>query len=79
MQCAKEIAAKPPVAILGTKQAVHYARDHTVDESLKQTGWLQSANWSNRHVMESVMAMKSKRAIDFPELATLQKFSEISL
>ena len=36
MQCAKEIAAKPPVAIWGTKQAVHYARDHSVDDALKQ-------------------------------------------
>lgn len=42
-------------------------------------GWLQSAIWSNRHVMESVMAMTSKRAGDFPELSILKKFSEISL
>lgn len=41
MQCAQEIAAKPPVAIWGTKQVIHYARDHSVDESLKQMGWLQ--------------------------------------
>ena len=31
LQCAHEIAAKPPVAIWGTKQAVHYARDHSVE------------------------------------------------
>ncbi|NBT93245.1 MAG: enoyl-CoA hydratase, partial [Betaproteobacteria bacterium] len=53
LQCAQEIASKPPVAIWGTKQAVHYARDHTVDESLKQMGWLQAAIWSNRHVGEA--------------------------
>jgi enoyl-CoA hydratase len=47
LQCAKEIAVKPPVAIWGTKQAIHYARDHSVDESLKQMDWLQSATWSN--------------------------------
>src|SRR6185312_2202281 len=29
LQCAKEIAAKPPVAIWGTKQVIHYARDHS--------------------------------------------------
>ena len=79
MQCAQEIAAKPPVAIWGTKQAVHYARDHSVDESLQQMGWLQGAIWSNRHVMEAVTAMKSKRAGDFPALAPLTSFSEISL
>ena len=79
LQCAQEIAAKPPVAIWGTKQAVHYARDHSVDESLQQMGWLQGAIWSNRHVMEAVTAMKSKRAGDFPALAPLTSFSEISL
>ena len=35
LQCAKEIASKPPVAIWGTKQAVNYARDHSVSDSLQ--------------------------------------------
>ena len=77
MQCAREIAAKPPVAIWGTKQAIHYARDHTVDESLAQMGWLQAAIWSNRHVGEAVTAMKSKRSGDFPALAALTPFREL--
>ena len=77
MQCAREIAAKPPIAIWGTKQAIHYARDHTVDESLAQMGWLQAAIWSNRHVGEAVTAMKSKRAGDFPALAALTPFREL--
>ena len=77
MQCAREIAAKPPVAIWGTKQAIHYARDHTVDESLAQMGWLQAAIWSNRHVGEAVTAMKSKRSGDFPALAPLTPFREL--
>ena len=38
LQCAKEIATKPPVAIWGTKQAVTYARDHSVEDSLRQMG-----------------------------------------
>jgi len=77
LQCAAEIASKPPVAIWGTKQAIHYARDHSVDESLKQMGWLQGAIWSNRHVMEAVTAMKTKRAGDFPTLKPLRSFSEL--
>ncbi len=77
LQCAAEIASKPPVAIWGTKQAIHYARDHSVDESLKQMGWLQGAIWSNRHVMEAVVAMKGKRAGDFPALKPLRSFSEL--
>ena len=77
MQCAREIASKPPIAIWGTKQAVHYARDHTVDESLSQMGWLQAAIWSNRHVGEAVGAMKAKRSGDFPPLATLTPFQDL--
>jgi enoyl-CoA hydratase len=77
MQCAREIASKPPIAIWGTKQAVHYARDHTVDESLSQMGWLQAAIWSNRHVGEAVTAMKTKRSAEFPQLATLTPFQDL--
>ena len=75
--CAAEIASKPPVAIWGTKQAIHYARDHSVDDALKQMGWLQGAIWSNRHVMEAVVAMKGKRAGEFPALQPLRAFSEL--
>ena len=77
LQCAAEIVAKPPVAIWGTKQAIHYARDHSVDDSLKQMGWLQGAIWSNRHVMESVKAMKTKGTGEFPELKTLTRFMDV--
>ena len=76
LQCAREIASKPPVAIWGTKQALHYARDHAVADSLRQMGLLQAAIWSNRHVGESVKAMGEKRAGEFPPLAPLVSFRE---
>lgn len=77
MQCAKEIAAKPPVAIWGTKQVIHYARDHSVDESLKQMGWLQGAIWSNAHVREAIVAAKEKRPAHFTALAPLVPFTDL--
>lgn len=77
LQCAQEIAAKPPVAIWGTKQVIHYTRDHTVDEALRQMGWIQGAIWSNAHVRESIAAMKAKRAGEFPPLAPLVSFREL--
>jgi len=79
LKCAAEIASKPPVAIWGTKQAIHYARDHSVDDSLKQMGWLQGTIWSNHHVMESVTAMKTKRPADFPALQPLKRFVDVGL
>lgn len=77
LQCAQEIAAKPPVAIWGTKQAIHYTRDHPVDDALRQMGWLQGAIWSNAHVRESIAAMKAKRPGEFPALAPLASFKEM--
>ena len=77
LQAAREIAAKPPVAIWGSKQAIHYARDHSVDDALRQMGWLQGAIWSNANVQEAVSAMKEKRAGSFPALEPLISFREI--
>ena len=74
MQCAREIAAKPPIAVWGTKQALHYARDHSTEDSLRQMGWLQAGIWSNRHVLEAVAAMKEKRQGDFSPLTPLVGF-----
>ncbi len=77
LQCAKEIASKPPIAIWGTKQAVTYARDHSVEDSLRQMGWLQGAIWSNAHVRESIAAMQAKRSGSFTPLSPLQSFKEL--
>lgn len=77
LQCAREIAAKPPVAVWGTKQAVHYARDHSVEDALRQMGWLQGTAWSTRHVHEAIAAMKEKRAAQYPALGALRRFSEL--
>jgi enoyl-CoA hydratase len=77
LQCAREIAAKPPVAVWGTKQVIHFARDHSVDDSLKQMGWIQGAIWSNAHVREAVASMKEKRAGSFPDLPALGSFRDL--
>jgi enoyl-CoA hydratase len=76
MQCAAEIAAKPPVAIWGTKQVIHYTRDHSTEDSLRQMGWVQGAIWSSDHVREAVTAQKEKRAGQFRDLDTLAGFGE---
>jgi enoyl-CoA hydratase len=76
MQAAKEIASKPPVAIWGTKQALHYARDHSTEDALKQMGWLQSGIWSNAHVKEAIAAFQAKRSAQFPGLAPLKSFND---
>jgi len=76
MQAAQEIASKPPIAIWGSKQALHYARDHSTADALQQMGWLQSGIWSNAHVQEAIAAFQSKRSGNFPALAPLQSFKD---
>ena len=77
LQTAQEVAAKPPIAIWGTKQALDFARDHSVQDSLRQMGWLQAGIWSNRHVMESVQAMQQKRAGAFADLLPERSFAKM--
>ena len=76
MQTAAEISAKPPVAIWGTKQAIHYTRDHSTEDALKQMGWLQAGIWSNAHVREAVSAMQQKRTGEFTPLTKLVSFKD---
>ncbi|HKB54554.1 MAG TPA: enoyl-CoA hydratase-related protein [Ramlibacter sp.] len=76
LKCAREIAAKAPVAIWGSKQAIHYARDHAVDDSLRQMGWVQGAIWSNANVGEAVRAQQEKRTGNFPDLQPLRQFHD---
>ena len=77
LQTAREIAAKPPAALWGSKQALNYARDHSVADSLQQMGWLQGVVWSGAQVREAVAAMQQKRPGQFAPLATLQRFMDI--
>ncbi|MFM7024502.1 MAG: enoyl-CoA hydratase-related protein [Limnohabitans sp.] len=76
MKAAEEIARKPPVAIWGTKQVLHYARDHSTEDGLRQMGWMQGAIWSNANVREAIAATKDKREPQFPPLAPLKGFRE---
>lgn len=76
LQMAAEIAAKPPVAIWGSKQAIHYARDHATDDALRQMGWLQSGIWQTSNLIESFIAKQQGRAPEFADLAPAQVFAD---
>jgi len=75
MRCAQEIADKAPIAIWGTKQAIHYARDHSVEDSLQHMCLLQGTIWSNRNIQEAILARTEKRQGEFPSLSPLSMFS----
>jgi enoyl-CoA hydratase len=76
LQMAAEIAEKPPVAIWGSKQAIHYARDHATHDALQQMGWLQSGIWQNTNLSEAFHAKQQGRVPQFDDLPALRSFEE---
>jgi enoyl-CoA hydratase len=76
MTMAAEIAAKPPVAVWGSKQAIQYARDHSTVDSLRQMGWLQGAIWDTAAMAEAHSANKEKRAPQYAALEPIKRFMD---
>lgn len=74
LQMAQEIAQKPPVAIWGSKQAIHYARDHSTHDALQQMGRLQSGIWQSSNLMEAFLAKQQGRATEFDDLPAAASF-----
>ncbi len=76
LQMAREIAEKPPVAIWGSKQAIHYARDHSTHDALQQMGWLQSGIWQTGNLVEAFTAKQQGRAPQYDDLPPLHSFAD---
>lgn len=65
---AAEIAAKSPLAVWGTKEMVTYARDHSVDDSLRHMAAWQSGMFQPADMMETFVAKSEGRDPDFDDL-----------
>ncbi len=65
---AREIAAKSPLAIWGTKVAMNYARDHPVDDALEQIATWQAGMFQPADLTEAMTARAEQREPLFPEL-----------
>lgn len=68
LDTAREIAAKSPLAVWGTKVAMNYARDHTVDDALEQIATWQAGMFQPADMVEAFTAKAEKRPAVFPEL-----------
>jgi len=65
---AAEIAARAPLAIAGSKDALLYARDHTVAEALERTAWVQSSIWHTENIKTAITARATKSVPEFQDL-----------
>ncbi|MDX2202005.1 MAG: crotonase/enoyl-CoA hydratase family protein [Hyphomicrobiaceae bacterium] len=72
MATAKEIAAKNPLAVTGSKVMINYARDHSMKDALDYIALWQTGMFSRPHMAEAFTAQQEKRAARFPDLAPLR-------
>ena len=73
MQLARNIAAKSPLAIAGSKLALNHARDHGTASALQQMTLLQSAIFDSAEMATAIAAWKKKAVADFPALLPASK------
>lgn len=68
MDLARQIAAKSPLAVAGSKLALNHARDHGTAEALAQMTLLQSAIFDIDEMAVAIAAWKDKRPAEFAPL-----------
>jgi len=65
---AAEIAEKPPIAVWGTKQTMHYTRDHSVADGLEYIANWNAAMFDTADMGEAFRAQAEGRRAEFPDL-----------
>jgi enoyl-CoA hydratase len=68
MALAKNIAAKSPLAVVGSKLALNHARDHGTAAALQQMTLLQSAIFDTNEMAKAITAWRDKQAAAFEPL-----------
>ena len=73
MGIASEIASKSPLALYGTKEALNYSRDHSVEDSLRHIALWQSGMLHPDDIIESLKAQSEGRAAAFEDLGEVRR------
>ena len=73
MDIASEIASKSPLAVHGTKEAINYSRDHTVQESLRHIALWQSGMLYPHDITESFAATSEGRPPSYEDLPEVRR------
>jgi len=64
---AREIAAKSPIAVTGTKAMVSYMRDHRIDDGLEYVATWNAAMLQSTDLRVAIAAHMSKQKAEFPD------------
>lgn len=73
LKLARHIAMLSPVAVQGTKQALLYARDHSVEDGLEQVALYNSLGLQGTDLRTAMMAFQAKTPPTFPDMPTHSK------
>lgn len=73
IEIAREIAARSPLAVWGSKEMLNYARDHGVAEALDYIATWQPGMLEVKDVLEAVRAGQEKREPVFDDLPPLRR------
>ncbi|MEP6623944.1 MAG: crotonase/enoyl-CoA hydratase family protein [Acidimicrobiia bacterium] len=73
LTAASEIAAKSPMAVWGTKQTLHYTRDHSVADGLEYVANWNAAMFDTDDMGEAFRAKVDQRKGEFPDLVPLSE------
>jgi enoyl-CoA hydratase len=73
MGLARDIAAKSPLAVAGSKLALNHARDHGTASALAQMSLLQSAIFDTGEMAKAIGAWKNKQVAEFEPLVPVTK------
>ena len=65
---AREIAAKPPLAVYGCKRMINYARDHTTADGLDYIAIWNASFLQGEEMQEAMRANRENRAGEFVDL-----------
>jgi len=70
---AREIAAKAPLAVAGSKVMLNYARDHTIRDGLDYIATWQAGMFQPADIVESATAQAEKRDPVYHDLQPIKK------
>ncbi len=72
MDVAHQIASNSPVAVMGCKQMLNYARDHSVADALEYVATWQAGMFQQSDILEGFAAQMQKRAAEYEPLRPLE-------
>ncbi len=73
LQTAREIAARSPLAVAGSKVMINYARDHSIADGLDYIATWQTGMFQPTDMMEAFTAQQEKRPPEYADLQPIRR------